>query len=608
MRGRKPASQRKGYSGTTGGTGGTGGIARGAHDKRIFIVVGIVVAIALVVFVRLFLLTVIDAPALAEQAQDQRTSEVTIPARRGTIYDRNGNILATSVDATTIYANPTEITDASATANALQKVLGGDAQTYLSELTQDPTSTFVYILRQGDPQMATNLQAEEQQFEDDYTSNIGQGNQVQQTITTPLTGIHYLSDSKRVYPYGNVGAQIIGAVNTDGDGISGLEQTYDSILRGVDGKEVVQSGKDGTPIPNGTVVESNATDGQDIMVTLDMQLQQYVESQLQASGSANDCDNANAILLDGATGEILAAASLPLYNRDNPSAADIANGATTCKAITYSYEPGSTFKATTMASALESGVMGTEDTVFCPAALQIYDHTITDAEERSDETMSMRQVLTVSSNVGASLIEQKIGDDKFYAYLQKFGFGQATHVDYPGEAIGELADVSKWTPIQAANISFGQGMQISTLQLASFYGAIADGGTKITPHFLYARPQDDTQIKYDSTKIFSSDTASKLTSMLRSVVTDGTGKKADISGYDIVGKTGTAQIVDPSSGGYYADKYICSFVGYVANSSSDIVCMTSMYNPTGALANAPTSPLFKTIMQYVINEYDITQQ
>jgi cell division protein FtsI (penicillin-binding protein 3) len=189
-----------------------------------------------------------------------------------------------------------------------------------------------------------------------------------------------------------------------------------------------------------------------------------------------------------------------------------------------------------------------------------------------------------------------------------YGFGQSTHIDYPGESIGDLDNANVWTPIQAANIAFGQGMRATTLQVCSFYSAIANGGVKVQPHFLLSRPQYDNAPSYPSDNILEPETTQKLESMLRSVVTDGTGKNADISGYTVVGKTGTAQKAKTNGSGYIDGQYIVSFVGYLADSSSELTCMVSLDNPTGALGNTPSTPLFKQMMTDAIARYGITSK
>ena len=573
---------------------------RGSNKEAWLLLVFIVLVIA--ILARLVMLGVVDASTLAAQSKSQRTTIIEVPALRGTIYDRNGNILAISVDATTIYVNPSEVVNARDTAMVLSEVLGGSASDYLDTIIHSASPTFAYIIRQGDPDQAKLLQERNEALRKEYIDSLSEEERVPAEIKTALTGIHYLTDSARVYPYGSVGAQVIGAVDLEGHGQSGLEQTYDSILRGIAGTMTVERGRDGTPMVGGVIEETAAVKGQDIIISIDIDLQQFIEESLVAASETSNSEDSNVLLLDGATGEILAAASLPLYERDTLTQEAVEAGATTLKCVTAAFEPGSVFKTVTAAAALSSDAITTEDSLFCPAELVIYDYSIKDVRERGDETMTLKTILSKSSNVGISLVEERIGNGTFAQFLELYGFGEYSHVDYPGETSGLLDDVSKWTPIQAANISFGQGIQVSSLQIASFYAAIANGGVLVQPHFLIARPQLDKELPYNYETILSTDVVEELEDILLSVVSEGTGRGAAIEGYEVAGKTGTAEKVS-SEGGYLEDEYIVSFVGYIANSNSNIVCIASFDNPIDAMGNPPSIPLYTTIMEFVINRY-----
>jgi cell division protein FtsI (penicillin-binding protein 3) len=533
---------------------------------------------------------------MSEQASQQRTISIVQQPRRGTIYDREGNPLAMSVEATTIYANPRETPEPAKTAYVLAQVLGGQAEEYREALEQD--TTFVYIRRQADVVDAERLQKAVRELASKATpAEDG-------SILTLLSGIHFLPDSKRVYPNGQTGAQIIGTVDVDNNGLSGLELMYDNVLRGTPGSLISEQGKDGTPIPGGVIEQVAPIDGQDIIVSVDIELQQHVEAELARMGEERATDNGNVLVLDGATGEIYAAASLPLYDPNRLTQEAVDAGATELKGISFAYEPGSIFKATTAAAALEEGIMTPADELDVPASLTIGEHTVSDAYERGAQTMSLRTIIAQSSNVGISLVEQQVSDERYASYLERFGFGQPTHVDYPGESLGLLAPVNEWAEIHAATISFGQGLTVTSLQMASFYGAIANDGLRCQPHFLIDRPQSQTHQDYDSEQIMETRTADMLTDMLTSVTTEGTGHAARVEGYAIAGKTGTAEKAS-EDGSYLADNYIVSFVGFFAESESKLVCITSMDNPLGAEGNAPTGPLFSEIMQFAATRYMI---
>jgi cell division protein FtsI (penicillin-binding protein 3) len=564
-------------------------------------------------------LQVFAAPELSKEAQAQRTSEIVLPAARGTIYDRNGNVLAMSVEAVTIYANPREVVDPSATARVLADVLGGESQDYYEELIKD--TTFVYIIQKADVDQAQKLKDRNQELKAQLESEAAaqkESGTTASTVTvasnTALYGINYLEDTKRVYPYGSIGAQVVGMVGLDDEGLFGLEQMYDSVLRGTDGKLSTEyslriEGRplSGQPIPGSAREELAPVDGQDIIVSLDIDLQQYVESELARVGAERETNNGNTLVLDGGSGEIYAAASLPLLDRDNLNAEAIEAGAATVKSICVNYEPGSIFKAFTAAAVLEENAMDTEEELYVPATRTFSGYVVSDSHSRPDMTMSFRTIIAQSSNVGTSMVKDRLSDEVYASHLSRFGVGQPTHVDFPGEGIGILDPWEGWADIKSANISFGQGVMVSSLQIASFYGAVANDGIKYQPHFLIDRPQAARRAEFSNKTetIMRPETATTLRSMLTTVVTDGTGHAARIEGYSVAGKTGTAQKAAPDGGGYLPDDYIVSFVGFFADSDSKFVCIASMDNPIGADGNAPTGPLFASIMQFAANRYMI---
>jgi cell division protein FtsI (penicillin-binding protein 3) len=567
---------------------------------------------ALVLIGQLVHLQVFASPELKERAETQRTNPIKLPARRGTIYDRDGNVLAKSVDAVTIYANPKEVVDPRATARILAEELGGESDAYYEQLIEN--TTFVYILQKADEEQAQRLKDRNQELKKQLEAQASnQGSNVTASNTS-LYGIHYLQDTKRVYPYGSIGAQVIGMVDVDNKGLFGLEQMYDSVLSGTDGMLSTEyalaiEGRplSGQPIPGSEREELAPVDGQDIIVSIDIDLQQYVELELVRAGVERETENGNALVLDGATGEIYAVASLPLFDRDNLSKEAAEKGATTLKSVCVNYEPGSIFKPLTAAAILEERAMQPDEELYVPAQRRFSEYVVSDSHPRPDETMSFTTIIAKSSNVGISLVKDRISDEVYASYLKRFGIGGATHVDFPGEGIGSLDDWENWPEVQAANISFGQGVSVSPLQMAAFYGAVANDGIKYQPHFLIDRPQalDRSEFSDKSERIMRSDTAQDLTGMLASVVSDGTGHAARIEGYTVAGKTGTAQKALPEGGGYMPDDYIVSFVGFLAGTESKLVCITSMDNPIGAESNAPTGPLFASIMQFAANRYMI---
>lgn len=533
-------------------------------------------ALVAIFFFRLVFLQVIVADQYAAQAEESRTVSFDTTPRRGTIYDRNGIVLATSVDATTIYANPVEVTDAAAEAQALAGILGGEAADY-QELLSTPSTTFVYIKRQADVEAADKVKE------------------------LKLDGIYFIADTRREYPHGSVGAQVIGFCNADGEGITGLELQYNDILCGTPGRYVGERGEQGFPIPGGVKEEVAAIDGTDIMISLDIKLQDTVEQALADGVEEVETDEGSALVMDAATGEVYAACSLPYMDPNNMAESEV--GSEHVKAITQPYEPGSTFKSVSAMAILESKAMGPETTMFCPSTISANDYDVSDSHEREGATYSLREILNHSSNVGISLAMENAGFPYLNDAIKRYHLTEATGIDYPGEGGGSVLDFNQWGKIVGYNISFGQGISVTPLQMVRFYGCVANDGVMVTPHFLISKPQSGEVAEWpEETVTEDAEALRDLRSMLRSVVTDGTGVKADIPGYEVCGKTSTAEIAS-EEGGYKREVYNLGFCGFIDNSSSKLVCFVGANEVYGM---RQTTKIFNDIMTNAVKQYNIT--
>lgn len=567
------------------------GIAQAADSSRAFVPIVVFAVIAALFFVRLVYLQIIVAPTYSAQAQEARTVGFDIEPRRGTIYDRNGTVLAVSVDATTIYANPSEVEDIRSTATALAEVLGGEATDYANKLSSN-SSTFAFMQRKADVDKAKQVK------------ELG------------LKGIYFLSDSRREYPNGQTGGQVIGVCQIAQDeatgreyyaGITGLELYYNEILSGTPGRYEAERGQNGMPIPGGVREQTPAVEGQDIMISLDIELQQSVEERLVAEEGGLTAAGGSAVVMDGATGEIYAAASLPLFNPADRT--EMKEGATKLKCATDLFEPGSIFKSVSTMAILESGTMTPDSTIFCPSSIEADGYVISDAHERGDATFTLRQILDQSSNVGISLSTENMGFDKLYDAIIRYNLHEKTGVDYPGEneagtdILGALPAFKNWSKVVGYNVSFGQGVSVTPLQMTRFYGALANGGVECTPHFLISKPQTGETVEYATEQVIDNERAlADMTSMLQTVVTEGTGKKAAIEGYNVAGKTSTAEIYDEVNGGYRKGVYNLAFTGFLAGSSSQLVCFVGANEvPTDGVV----TPIFKDIMSAAIDRFNI---
>lgn len=542
------------------------------YVKRIFL------AIAALFLLRLAFLQVFVHGEYTADATEVRTIQYTTAPHRGTIYDRNGTVLAVSVDATTIYANPTEVTNVEYEAGKLASTLGGEASEY-AELLRTEDTPFVYVKRQADVEDADRVK------------------QLQ------LDGIYFLEESRREYPNKSIGGNVIGACDVDGNGICGLELQYDEILRGTPGEYSAERGVNGAPIPGGVHQDVPAVDGEDIIISIDITLQDALERALEKGLEKYDEPrHGSATVMDAETGEIHAMASYPYLNPAD--LADSMVGSDNLTPVTQSFEPGSVFKAFSALAVLQENALAPDDELFVPAELKADEYTITDAHEREDETMTFSTILDNSSNVGISLAIDKVGFGKLSNILTALKFSEPTGIDFPGEDSGSLTEVSQWSQIGGYNISFGQGVTATPLQVTRAYGALANDGVMVQPHFLIAKPQTGERPEYESEQVLHDQEAiDTLNGMLRGVVTNGTGKDAYINGYEVVGKTSTAEIAE--NGTYAEDRYNLCFAGFIANSSSKLVCNVTAND---VHYDRNVAGIFRDIMVEAIDLYKIVPE
>ncbi len=546
---------------------------------RLSILLVIVLAIAIIVFGRLVWVQIVDAHAIEHASDSQRTVTVDVEPRRGTIYDRNGVVLATTVDAYNFFCHPHKLQDSEQIdklVSALVQACGGSASEYREKIEQD--TNFVYLFKGAD----------EKQLE--AVKDLG------------IDGFDYEKTNKRIYPCGSIASQIIGVVNNEGEPISGLELYYNDILGGTPGKKTTMYSKEGVPVPGATKIETEVVNGQDIVISIDVELQERVEKAVVKRTDEVDGKTGFGAVMNAETGEMLACASAPTF--DITDLSSVKEGATNLSGISLHYEPGSVFKPIAMLAALEEGTVEPDKSYFCPAVLEVGDHKITDSHERPDKDMTATTIMADSSNIGMSMIAKELTFSKFYEYLQKYRIVEDTKIDYPGAVNGYLAPRDKWTEVQGYNISFGQGVEMSPIQIMRFYGMLANNGTIAQPHFLIDVPSKSEELEYSTEKIVDNDSAiDKLDGMLEAVVEDGTGTQAQIRGYRVAGKTGTAEIASPN-GGYKKDAYNISFVGYLPDASTKLVCFVGANEVPG---ERKTVPAFQDIMEFAIDRYNITQ-
>lgn len=520
-------------------------------------------------------LQVFRAQSLARLGMTQHREEIVLPANRGTIFDRMGVRLALGEQATTVYADPMQIRDPRRVAQVVGSTLGLDADTLYPKLA-DHSRGFVYLARQADATRAAALQDKK------------------------IPGLGFLPEERRSYPQGTVASQVLGYVGVDNKGLAGIEFGLDHELAGKSGHETLVKDPAGRVID---VADDRAeVPGHDVTLTLDHTIQANAEEVLRATVRKWHAKDATAIVLDPRTGAILAMAVEPGYDANNYPGASAALQRN--RAVTDTYEPGSTFKVVTVAAALSERLVSPSTTFTLPYTIHVADRVIHDAEPRGTVTYSVAQILAHSSNVGAITLAEMLGRDRLAQWITRFGYGHLTGIDFPGESPGIVLPADKWSGSTIGNVPIGQGIAVTPVQMAAAYAAVANHGIWSRPH-LVDHVGSGGRPSLHRRRIISRGVAAQLMRMLQDVVAEGTGTYAAIPGYQVAGKTGTAQKPD-SHGGYASNKYVASFVGVVPASSPRLVVLVAVDEPQGAIfGGVVAAPAFEQIASFDLRYLEI---
>ncbi|HEX9381082.1 MAG TPA: penicillin-binding protein 2 [Gaiellaceae bacterium] len=517
----------------------------------------------------------VRAESLSRLGQTQHRETIEIPAGRGTIYDRTGVELGLGESATTIYANPMQIPNPRAAAVSVERTLGLDANR-LYPLLADRSRGFVYVARQADPAQAAALKR------------------------LNLPGFGFYPEERRNYPQRSVASQVLGYVGIDGNGLAGLELEFDRDLAGRPGKETIVKDPSGRVIDRAR--EQAEVPGRDLFLTLDHSIQANAEQVLRATVHRWGAKSASAIVLDPRTGSILAMAVQPGYDANRfPSApSDLQRNRT----VTDTYEPGSTFKLITVAGALSEHIVAPSTRFELSYSLHVADRVVHDAEERGTVNYSVAQILAHSSNIGAITLAEMLGRTRLSSWITRFGFGRTTGVDFPGESPGIVLPPDKWSGSTIGNVPIGQGIAVTPVQMAAAYAAVANRGVWARPHLVDHVAGGGRPSLYRR-RLVSPRTAAELMMMLKDVVAEGTGQYAAMPGYQVAGKTGTAQKPD-SHGGYASDRYVASFVGIVPASRPRLVVLVTVDEPRGAIwGGVVAAPAFQQIARFDLQYLEV---
>lgn len=552
---------------------------RAAHGGRLSLLLGGLALLLMVVGVKLVYLQVVAAPAYAQRAADQRTRDITVAPRRGSIYDREGEPLAVSMEAKTIYATPHSVKDPAGTAVALAKALGGDATAYEAKLRKD--SGFVYIARKVDMDRAKAVE------------DLG------------LEGIGFLEDSRRTYPSGELACQVLGFVGVDDEGLAGLEKYYDSLLAGTPGAVLAERDPFGRPIAGGVMKSEAPVDGQNLVLTIDKDIQYQAQVELNKAVETWKAKSGTVIVMDPRDGEIYAMASTPGFNPNEYGKAE--PQALRNRAITDTYEPGSTVKSFTASAVIDKGLFTPTSMFNLPPTIKMGGRTIGEAHSRPTVNWSLTQIVTNSSNVGAVKLGLALGPDGLYDYFDRFGLTEKTGVDYPGEVKGWLPPTKQWSASSIGTIPFGQGISMTSLQLARGLSAIANGGELPTPHFLLATPDDpSSDLAWPKKRAITESSSATMRTVLEKVVEEGTGKSAAVPGYIVAGKTGTAQKARTDGRGYAAGKYVASFSGFIPADDPQVLIVVVLDEPSNSIyGGTVAAPVFSHLAEFSVSHLKI---
>jgi cell division protein FtsI (penicillin-binding protein 3) len=541
-------------------------------QRRIGLLFALFLALLVLAALRATWLGSVKAGSLSERAVSQQIEDLTVPARRGTIFDRHGTELAVSEDSVTVFANPFLIDRPAAVAARLAALIGRDEDELLRKLS-DRRAGFVYLRRK----MNASLGAKVERLE--------------------IEGIDTLVEPKRTYPQGYLASQVLGTVGTDNYGLSGLEEARNNELAGDDGKRRLV--KDALGEPVSLIEVERAEAGEDLNLTLDAAIQERTEAVLAEVGQTYQPTGATALVMDPRTGEILALANWPRVNANDLAGAP--GYARQNRAIQASYEPGSTFKPITVSGALEENLVEPDTQFSVPPTLQVADRTIHEAHEGGGGTFTVADILAQSSNVGSVMIGLKLGAKRFDHWVRRFGFGKPTGVDLPGEQQGIVLRPDEYSGSSMGNMPIGQGIAVTPIQMATAYTAIANSGMMREPYIIegHRRPPR---------RALSRRNARRVSRMLEGVLAaGGTAEEAQVEGYRLAGKTGTAEKAE--NGGYSKTDFVASFIGYAPARDPRLLVAVMVDEPRGAIyGGVVAAPAFERIMEFALPYLKIPPQ
>jgi cell division protein FtsI (penicillin-binding protein 3) len=522
-------------------------------------------------------LTVLHGRHLARLADQQHRGQIDLTPRRGPIVDRSGQLLASTVDAQSVYAEPEALRREPRKFAALARALG--VPVGVVEHKAETGAPFVWLKRRATPKEITAVTA----------------------VGAP--GVSTLPEGRRVYPHLSLAAHVLGAAGVDAQGLEGVEREYDAFIRPP--AQVIEATRDarGRHLFTAGLGPDEAPTGARVELTLDAAYQAVAERELTRGVERAGARSGTAIVLDPWTGAVLALANVPSFDPNSVGASDPA--ARRNRALTDMYEPGSTLKAMLAAAAIDQGVASRQASIFCErgryavAGRVIHDH-------HPHGVLTFADVIRFSSNIGTAKVAERLGAQRFYAYLRSFGFGEKTGINLPGEVAGQLREADRWTAIDLATASFGQGVAVTPMQMARAFAVLANGGVLVRPYVVERVVASDGIVlvrhrPQTPRRVIRQETARTVAALLRGAVENGTGTLAGVPGVAVAGKTGTAQKVDPATGRYSTSARVASFVGFVPAEKPRVVVLVLIDEPTTSrYGGTVAAPVFREIAQALI--------
>lgn len=539
----------------------------------------------LVVCARLVYLQFSQHEGLANRARQQQTNAIETSPQRGELLDRQGRQLARSVQTVSLFIDPDglDLGQLECTAQQLSQSLGMKSKELLAEFraAQEADKRFIWIARRLDADLGNKL------------------------MELKLPGLQSVLEPKRYYPNGSLAAHVLGYVGLDGDGLAGLERSYNSKIAGEPGQLFVEKDANGKPYES---YEIASKPGQTVVLTIDQSIQYQAEQALITAVKTSRAKSGTVIVLDPRNGEILALANAPTFDPNQVAASSAETRSNW--ALQNIYEPGSTFKVVAFSAALEMKKARVEDTIDCQmGAITVNGRVVHD--HKAFGTLTISEALAKSSNVAAIKLGMRVGDPAMYDYITRYGFGSKTGIELPGETAGLLRKVERWQPSSIGSIAIGQEVGVTPVQMVAAFGALANNGVRVAPHIIREVRNEAGVVVYqpqpEQHRVVSSDIAVALRGMLEGVTLRGTAKAAQLDGYSAAGKTGTAQKIDPKTRAYSSTKFVASFVGFAPVSNPQVVIIVVIDEPAGSYHGGDVAaPIFREVAEQILPILGVT--